>query len=341
MTDTDFVEVLITLAIPEALVEDLRKLSPRLHITTLPVRRAEEIPQDIWARTEILYTDRVLPSLNQATSLKWIQFHFTGIDFAVESPLVQSPDLAITTISGASSLQTAEYIFTMILALGHHIPDLIVHQNRAEWPRDRWERFTPVELRGSTVGIVGYGSIGRELARLLQPFNVSVLAAKRDAMHPEDMGYAIEGTGDPDGQLFTRLYPSQALRSMVKECDFVVVSVPLTPGSRGLVNADVLAAMKPSAYLIDIGRGGVVDPNALLDVLQNRRIAGAALDVFSEEPLPPASPFWRLPNVIISPHIGGISQLYKERAMKLFSANLQRYLSGMPLLNRFDPNTGY
>jgi phosphoglycerate dehydrogenase-like enzyme len=338
---TPRLEVLSTLPLTEPQRAQLQEVAPQVNLTILPVRRPDEVPGDVWGRCEVLYTDRILPAPNLVPHLKWIQFHFTGIDFVIDSPLLRKPEMIATTLSGAAAPQMAEYILMMLLALGHRLPEAIANQQRSDWPRDRWERFSPRELRDSTVGLVGYGSINRELARLLQLLNVTVLAAKRDAMHPDDPGYTIPGLGDPQGNCFTRLYPFQAIKSLVKECDFVVVTLPLTPLTRNLVNAEVLAVMKPSAYLIQAGRGGVVDQVALLDALQEKRIAGAALDTFAEEPLPPASPFWKLPNVLITPHIGGISPYYQQRAVDLFATNLQHYVAGDPLLNRFDPELGY
>ena len=191
------------------------------------------------------------------------------------------------------------------------------------------------------MGLVGYGSIGREIARLLQPFGTTILAAKRDVRHPQDAGYTEEGLGDPEGNYFTRLYPIQALKSMLKLCDFVVVCVPLTPDTRNLISEAELTVLKPTAQLINIGRGGVVDQAALFTALQERHLAGAALDVFAEEPLPSSSPFWRMPTVIVTPHIGGMSAAYQYRAIKLFTENLKRYLEGITLLNRFDVMKGY
>jgi phosphoglycerate dehydrogenase-like enzyme len=335
------IEVLVTIPFQEHQIAQLRQISPRLQIHVLPVRKAEEIPVDQWARAEVLYTDRILPAPGQVPLLKWLQFHYAGIDFALEMPLLQKKDLQITTLSGAAAPQMAEYAMTMILALGHRTLELRQSQEKSDWPRDRWERFKPLELRDSTVGIVGYGSIGREIARLARAFGATVLATKRDAMHPEDLGYIIPGLGDPGGDLFHRLYPATAVRAMIKECDFVVVTVPLTPETRGIIGAGELAVMKPGAYLIHIARGGVVDQSALLSVLQERKIAGAALDVFQEEPLPSNSPFWKLNNVIISPHIAGISTHYDERALNLFIENLKRYLTGAALLNRLDSERGY
>lgn len=335
------VEVLITVSFPDELITSLKQLSPRLRITTVSAKGPEDISTETWNRTEVLYTDRLLPPANAAPNLRWIQFHFAGIDAVLGNPILSNADLAITTLSGAAAPQVAEYAVMMMLALGHKIPDLQANQLKADWPKDRWERFKPVELRGSTVGIVGYGSIGREIARLLQPLNVTVLAAKRDAMNPTDDGYMPAGMGDPEGDLFARLYPITALKSMVKGCDFVVICVPLTDQTRNLVGEGELAAMRSTAYLVDVSRGGIVQPQALLAALQDRRIAGAALDVFAEEPLPSTSLFWKLPNVLISPHISGISPFYARRAIALFSDNLVRYLSGTPLYNLYEPELGY
>jgi phosphoglycerate dehydrogenase-like enzyme len=259
----------------------------------------------------------------------------------MHDPLLLKPDLVATTLSGAASPQMAEHVVLMMLALGHHLPELFDLQRRAEWPSERWKRFSPKELNTSVVGIVGYGSIGREVARLLYAFGTTVLATKRDVMHPEDQGYRHEGQGDPQGDLVRRLYPPQALRSMLKECDFVVVTLPLTAETRQVMAAEELAAMKPSACLVNVSRGEVVDHAALIAALRERKIAGAALDVFPEEPLPADNPLWKLPNVIITPHISGFSPHYDERAVELFSENLRRYLAGLPLYNQIDPGRGY
>ena len=335
------VEVLITLPFTDEIVNSLSNVSPRLKITVVKARKPDEISAEIWGRTEVLYTSRVIPSPEQAPKLRWIQFHWAGIDHALEAPILRQPETQVTTLSGASASQMAEYAVLMMLALGHKLPELSACQRRSEWATDRWDRFNPFELRLSTVGIVGYGSVGRQLARLLHTFGAKVLATKRDAMHPEDSGYTPEGLGDPNGDLAHRLYPPQAIRSMLKECDFVVVTVPLSPQTRGLLGPEEMAALKPSAYLIDISRGGVVDSNALLNALRDRKIAGAALDVFAEEPLPPDSPFWKLQNVILTPHIAGYSPHYDDRAASLFAENLQRYISGLPLYNLIDLERGY
>ncbi len=340
MTDAP-VNVITTIPFAEPLMAKLQAVSPRLRFIVRPARRPEDVENEDWANAEIIYTDRVLPLPTQTPKLKWLQFHYAGIDFALDAPLLLKNDLMVTTLSGAATPQMAEYAVMMMLALGHDMHDILANQEKGEWPRDRWERFAPRELRGSTVGIIGYGSIGREIARLLRPWGVTILAVKKDLRHPQDAGYCIPGLGDPNGDLFDRLYPVQALKSVMAKSDYVVMVLPLSQETRGLVGAEHLAVMKPTAFLLDMGRGGVVDQAALLNALQERRFAGAALDVFSEEPLPPGSPFWRLPNVIVSPHIGGITVLYRERAIAMFAENLSRYMTGQTLLNLFDTKRGY
>jgi len=334
-------EILTTIPFPEAVMQKLREMNPHLRITLHPAQKVEEIPADLWNRTEVLYTDLLVPDPALVPNLRWIQYHYAGIDFVQGSPLLLKPDLMITNMSGASAIQESEYILTMLLALGRHLPDLMQNQRKQEWPPDRWEKFNPLELHNSTVGLVGYGSIGREVARLLQPFDVNILATKRDVMHPEDTGYTIEGHGDPEGNLFNRLYPIQALKSMISECNFVVVTLPFTPQTKGLIGEAELKAMKQGSFLIVVSRGGIVDETALIKALDEKHLAGAVLDVFAKEPLPADNPLWKQPNLILTPHVSGFSPQYKERAGTMFAENLRRFLHSEPLLNKFEIERSY
>jgi phosphoglycerate dehydrogenase-like enzyme len=337
----DPIQVLITLAFTDELVKQISDVSPRLNVEKVVSRKTEEVSDEVWKRVEVLYTNRILPRPEQAPHLRWIQFHWAGLDHALEEPILQREGMNITNMSGASASQMGEHAIMMMLALGHHLTDILSHQKKADWPSGRWELFTPHELRGSTVGIVGYGSIGRQIARMLQVLGATVLATKRDVLHPEDTGYIVEGLGDPGGDLVNRLYPPQALCSMLKECDYVVVTLPRTTATRGLLGAKELSSIKPTAFLVDISRGEIVDHSALIPLLREHKIAGAALDVFPVEPLPADSPLWKLPNVILTPHIAGFSSLYDQRAVDLFIQNLQRYLEGLPLNNRLDLKLEY
>lgn len=335
------IQVLITIPLPEQLVAGLSDISSQLMITVQKAMVTEDIPDDIWEQTEVLYTNRVLPELEQVPSLRWIQFHWAGVEHVIDHPLLRKPDLVATTLSGAAATQIAEYILMMLLALGHKLPDLMRHQVNADWPKDRWERFAPLELRNCTVGIVGYGSIGRQVAHLLHPYGATILATKRDALHPDDNGYMPEEMGDPAAAFVHRLYPAEAISSMLKECDFVVITTPKTIETTNLISNEELSVLKPSAYLVDVSRGGIVDHNALIQALKDRKIGGAALDVFPEEPLASSSPLWKFPNVIITPHISGNTLYYDERAVELFATNLQRYITRQSLLNRIDLDKGY
>jgi phosphoglycerate dehydrogenase-like enzyme len=336
----DVIHTLITVSLPEDELARIQAISPRLLVTHHPTKPGESVPAQIWAPTEVLFTYRAFPQPEEAPGLRWVQYFLAGVDGLAGQPALQNEKVRVTTMSGANASQTAEHALALLLALGHNLPGFLAMQARSEWLPTRSD-YHPVELRGSTVGIVGYGSIGRQLARLLLPLGATVLASKRDLMHPEDHGYQPEGQGDPHGEFFTRLYPPQALRSMFKLCDFVVVTAPLTPQTRGLVGRKELAALKPEAFLVDVSRGGVVDADSLLAALHENRLAGAALDVFPEEPLPADSPFWSLPNVLLTPHVAGVSDQYVRRAVDLFIANLRRYLEDRPLFNLVDPARGY
>ena len=335
------INVLVTIPFPDRLINILSAVSSRLQITVRKARSAGDIPSDLWRQTDVLYSIGILPTPEQAPNLKWIQFHFAGMDRHLDAPILQQPGIIATTLSGAHAPQLGEYVLMMMLALGHKLPDMLALKEKASWPRDPFERFLPTELHSRTVGIVGYGSIGREVARILQPFGMTVLAAKRNAMQPQDSGYIQEGLGDPAGDLPRRIYPFQALKSMIADCDFLVVAVPLTPETNGLIGAEELNAMKPGAFVIDVSRGSVIDHIALIRALKDKKIAGAALDVFPEEPLPKDSPLWKFPNVIISPHIAGVSTQYNQRAVALFSENLRRFLAGEPLHNQFEIERRY
>jgi phosphoglycerate dehydrogenase-like enzyme len=338
---SDIVNILITLPFSQNAIDRLMSVSDRINILVDKAHKADEIPLEVWSQIEVLYTNRVLPSPDLAPNLRWIQFHWAGIDHAVNAPILHKPNLITTTLSGASATQVVEYIVMMLLSLGHNFPEMISAQRRGEWPKDKWERFRPLELRGSTVGIVGYGSIGRQLARVLKSFDARVLAIKRDAMHPEDNGYIPDRFGDPHGDFVDLLFPPEAIGSMLKECDFVVITVPLTPDTTNMINKKTITEFKPSAFLVDISRGGVIDHVAMIDALKERKLAGAAIDVFPVEPLPEDSPLWKIQNVIITPHISGNSPHYDERAVDLFIENIKRYLSNQNLYNQFDPRQGY
>lgn len=335
------IKVLITLNLEQNLLNRIEAVSERIQISQHAVSRLDELPASAWQGVEILFTHKIIPEPEQAPDLKWIQFYRAGNERFIEAPILHKRDLVATSLSGASAPQVAEHVLEMFLALGHRLPEAMRLKQHGTWPDNRGELFSAQELNQSTIGIIGYGSIGREVARLVSAFGSVVLACKLDVKQPVDQDYVLEGTGDPHGDYVRRLYPVEALGSMIKECDFVLVSVPLTKDTHNLITAKEFSAMKDNAYLIDVSRGGVVNHTDLINALQEGTIAGAALDVFPEEPLPADSPLWELPNVILTPHIAGMSRFYNLRAVDLFIDNLNRYLKGEPLLNLIDLQRGY
>jgi phosphoglycerate dehydrogenase-like enzyme len=337
--------VLVLNDFSDTIMERIRAVSPRLKVIRKLIKSADDLPPEAWANIDILYTGAILPEADVAPRLRWIQSHFAGVDALMGQPLLAAEDIILTTVSGIHASTIAEYTFAMILALARKIPTMIRLSQKAEWPTDRYNLLLPRELRGSTIGILGYGSIGRAIGRLGKAFGMEVLATKRDLLHPEAVNeYRLPDTEEDnadDATIVDRLYPPEATRSMAALCDFLVVVVPLTPETRNLINAAVLDAMRKTAYIINVARGGVIDEDALVHALQYGHIAGAGLDVFAAEPLPATSPLWHMENVIISPHIAGNTNHYNEDAANVFIENLDRYLNKRDLLNRVDRKRGY
>ncbi len=335
------IKVLVTMPFQEVQLRKLAGVSPQIALTQREARTIEDIADSI-AEAHVLYTWRVLPYPEQAPNLRWVQLHQAGIDQFLDHPLYSGTDVIFTTASGIHAINVGEHVLGQMLALAHHFRRMVEDQARGTWPEKRWKRYLPRELFGATVGIIGYGSIGRQVARLAQAFGMTVLAVKRDARHPaEENSYTIPGTGDPEGIIPDRIYPPEALHSFLSECDFVVLAAPLTQQTRALLDARALRAMKPDAFLINVARGALVDEGALIEALEGQQIAGAALDTFSEEPLPGDSPLWRLPNTIISPHVSGFTPCYNERAADLFAENLRRFVAGETLINLVDRKRNY
>jgi phosphoglycerate dehydrogenase-like enzyme len=337
-TTQDPVRVVVAADFSDEIMQQLRSISDRLNIE----RHFPDVPDSVYAEAEVLYTIRHFPEPEQAPRLRWIQLHSAGVEHTLHRPIVQAEDIEVTSASGIHATPIAEYCICMMLAFMYQVPRMIQLKAEANWPENQYDIFEPHGLRGLTVGIVGYGSIGREVARIADALGMVVLATKQDLTQlRDDEGYIESGTGDPNGDIPERLYPPQALGSMVRDCDFLVVATPLTEATHHLIDETILQQMKSSAVLINVARGNVVDEAALISALAAEQIGGAALDVFSEEPLPPTSPLWNLDNVIMSPHVSGNNARYHERAAALFYENLRRYIDKRPLLNRIDRERGY
>lgn len=330
--------VLVTMRFDETQLDRLRAVSPEVSVVQADPDAAD------YSKVDVLYAGAPPRDLARARALRWVQLHMAGVNALAGHPLYTETALPLTTTSGVHAATIAEYAVTMLLALAHRVPRMVEWQQRGGWPPDerRWELFVPTEVRGATLGIIGYGSIGRELARIAKSaFGMSVLALKRDPSRRADDGYSLPGTGDPEGRLPDEWLGHGQLDSLLARSDAVVLCAPLTDETRGLMGERAFARMKPGAYFINVGRGASVDEAALARALRERRIAGAAVDVFADEPPPAGHPLYALDNVIVSPHVSGFLPSYDEKCSVLFAENLRRYLDGKPLLNLVDRRRGY
>jgi phosphoglycerate dehydrogenase-like enzyme len=335
------IHVLSTMGFSDDLLARIRAVSERIQVTQHTVSRAADVPAQAFAQAEVLYTFGALPEPEQAPCLRWVQLNSAGANHVLNHPLF-ARDVTFTNNSGLHATIIGEYVLASMLAWSRHLPALLDLKHRREWPSDRTACCQPAELRGATVGIVGYGSIGREVGRLAHAFGMRVLAFKRNAETRDEPGqFAFEGLGDHTGDLPDAFFGPPQLREMLAQCDYVVIAVPLTPDTHHLIGEAELRATKPTAYLVNIARGQVCDEPALVRALQQGWITGAGLDVFAQEPLPQDSPLWSLPNVILTPHISGFSPHYEQRALDIFTENLRRYVAGQPLLNVVNTSTGY
>ena len=257
-----------------------------------------------------------------ARHLQWIHVLSAGFDGILSLPEVCDHRMTITATKGIHGLPIAEHTLGMMLMFVRGLHLLRDRQNRKEW-----RRFMEAdELAGKTIGIVGVGEIGKVMAQKYKLLGMKVLGTGPRPVQNENLDH---------------FYLIHDLEQMLAQCDFVALACPLTAATRGMIGEKQLRAMKPTAYLLNLARGAVVDHAALLRALQAGWIAGAGLDALDPEPLPETSAFWTLPNVIISPHMSAISPYYMHRAIQVFAENLARFDQGKPLLYRFDWDRGY
>lgn len=270
-----------------------------------------------WSGSPALFRD----VFKMCSSLHWVHSRAAGLDDVLFPELVAS-SVPLTNGTGVFSAPLGEFVLGAILFFAKDFRRLVRNQSAGIW-----EPFDITEIAGQTAGIVGYGDIGRAVATRLHAMGVRILAARRTAHH-----------ADP---LIERFYGSDSLPEMIAQCDYVIVAAPLTPETRGLLGAREFAAMKPTALVVNVGRGAVIDEEAMIRALSEKRILGAALDVFTTEPLPAGHPFFQMDNVLLSPHSADHTAEWLNRAMQFFLTQFDRFAKGHPLLNVVDKKRGY
>jgi phosphoglycerate dehydrogenase-like enzyme len=279
---------------------------------------------------EIIFTISLRPEqLATTRKLRWIHAPTAAVHQFLFPELVSS-DVILTNSTEVHGPVVAEHVIALIFALAKKIPQATVLQQRRIWGKETiWrEGYCPREIAGATLGLIGLGSIGRRVALMASAVGMRVIAVREHT-----------NKGAPDG--VESVFAPSELDKLLAQSDFVVMAAPLVSATQGLLNSQRIGLMKPDSFLINVGRGPQVDEAALADALRSRRIAGAALDVFEHEPLPPESPLWDLDNLLITPHTAGLTEKLWDRHYELFSDNLRRYLSRRPLKHVVDKHKGY
>jgi phosphoglycerate dehydrogenase-like enzyme len=336
------VRVLLASPLEPELVQRIAAVDERLHVTYRPELVGEpRYPADhhppvkltqaqgeewaaLLAQAEVLF-DVDQPSthglLSRAPRLRWIQSSSSGIGQWVRRLGLVGSNVTVTNAAGIHATPLAEFVVFAMLYFAKRWPRMVEEQ-RAH----HWERCATDSLQGKTLGIIGLGNVGRRVARVAKPFGMRIIGIRRS------------GNGDA---VADRVYTPDQLETVLRESDYLVLSVPLISETETLLGASQLATLKPSAVLINIARGAVIDEAALVEALRSGRLAGAALDVASHEPLEADSPLWDMPNVLITPHSMSTAFDENERLVDLFCENLRRYLDGQPLRNEFNKSRGY
>ncbi len=316
------VRVLVTYDLAEKDAEMLRQAAG-----SLVIEKATSMEEALGKAldAEVIHAGRWSDELwKSAPRLKWVQSGGAGVERFLTPDFVSSP-ITLTNAQGVYAVPIADHVMAFVLHFSRRFNLLARKQAGHAWAN--WGECDPDELAGKTLGIVGLGGIGSEVAKRAKAFGMRVIATRRRTDRPSDCADEVRS--------------DKELPWLLRESDFVALCLALTPKSRHLIGEDELKLMKPTACLMNIGRGGLIDEQALTAALRQGAIAGAGLDVFEQEPLSADSPFWDMPNVMVTPHNAGSSPRSHERLMELFRENLRRYVAGEPFLNVVDKKAGY
>jgi phosphoglycerate dehydrogenase-like enzyme len=312
--------------IPEASARALASRFPDIRFTYARTadERATALPD-----AEVAYTWTLTPEeLQRAGNLRWV--HTSAV--AVETlclPELAARGVRVSNTRGVQAVPIAEHVLAVVLALAKQLPFTLANQQRAVWAQFEYrDARLPWLLRGRTLGLVGAGTIGQALAERASALGMRVVALRR---RPE----AADRAG------VSAVFGRDRLHEMLGQCDVLVIAAPLTPDTNRLIDDAALAALKPGAVVINVGRAAILDTDALIEALRSGHLSGASLDVFPEEPLPAGHPLWTTPNVILTPHTSGFRQGHWDEVIDVFADNLRRYREGQPLRFEVDARLGY
>jgi phosphoglycerate dehydrogenase-like enzyme len=294
----------------------------------IQLQNYDRVPEEI-ADTDVFIGWSLRPEqFANARKLRWIHSPAAAVHQLMYPELIRS-SVVVTNSTGIHGPVVAEHAIAVLLALAKRLPQAMQYQAKHEWSQDQlWHASPrPREVADSTVLVIGMGSIGREFTTRAKAMGMKVLAVR------ENPAKGLDGADV--------VYGSSQIDEVLPQADYVLLCTPVTPATTAIMNASRLGKMKSNAYLINVARGPLIDEAALLDALQHRHIAGAALDVFNEEPLPASSPFWSLDNLLITPHTAAVTDRLWERHYRLIFDNMKRFLAGEKLLNEVDKTRGY
>jgi phosphoglycerate dehydrogenase-like enzyme len=308
------------------LPETLRRRWPEMQVLHLP--DYDQLPPEL-PDTDIFVGYSLRPQqLKLAKKLKWLHSTAAGV-MQLMYPELRDSGIVVTNPSGIFSVPMAEHTMGLLIVLARNFPDSLRHQDRSNWgQQDIWDKPQRLtELNGQLLLIVGFGSIGRELARRARAFDLRV--------------WGVTRSGKGDESLAEKIFPASQLDDVLPQADYVVIAAPETRETAELMNAARIAKMKRGAHLINVGRGSLLDESALMNALETGALAGAALDVTSTEPLPSDSPLWKAPNLFITPHTSAISDRLWLRQSEILVQLLERWFDGRTLFNQVDFSRGY
>ena len=299
---------------------------------------AEAPPAERLHEIEGLISNSWLPEPGQMPRLRWVQTLNAGHE-NLPDELVTAPGVEVCHGSGPAAVPIAEWTLGAMLFFAHRFRRILIHEHNRTWHRDRKAEMSASVLHGTTVGVVGYGAIGRQVGRLCGLLGMRVVATLGRAGKRQQLTYRTPGTGDPDGELPDRWVGFDELQDTLADLDFIVLALRLDERTERLVDAAFLQRCKPSAVIVNMARGGLVDEAALASALSAGRIGGAALDVFNAEPLPADAPLRDAPNLLLSPHCSPESPFFQTEIRNMVADNLRRFAAGEPLVNVIHPRT--